>query len=83
MPDGFMDNYFVKTNLFLEEIQVHNNIKKKSSLHYTRGITPNRITIGGQRYAGLKKRRSGSEPLASLCVQCDRPGNRTLDLPYQ
>ena len=46
---------------------------KKSNLHYTRGITPKRVTSGGSDFRGvalektaLKKRRSGEEPSATL-----------------
>ena len=56
-------------------------IKSKSNLHYTRGITPKRVTSGGAHLRGLapgltapKKRRSGGEPLATLC-RFDRSGN--------
>ena len=48
--------------------------KTKSNLHYTRGITPKRVTSSGAHlcdlapgYTAPKKRRSGGEPLATLC----------------
>ena len=63
---------------------------KKQDLHYTRGITPKCETRGGAQCPSprlapeqhsSKKRRSGGEPLATLCRR-DRPGNRTPDLPH-
>ena len=49
---------------------------QKFNLHYTRGITPKRVTSGGRRGPSLllgawatatMKRHSGGEPLATLC----------------
>ena len=61
----------------------------KSNLHYTRRITPKRVTSCRAHLRGLapgttapKKRRNGGESLATLC-RFDRPGSRTPDLPHR
>ena len=56
---------------------------QKSNLHYTRRITPKRVTSCGAHLRGLapgqhssEERRNGGESLATLC-RFDRLGNRT------
>ena len=50
------------------------DVKKKSSLHHTRDITPKRVTIGEVHLRGAapgqhstEKHHSRGEPLATLC----------------
>ena len=63
--------------------------KPKSNLHYTRGITPKRVTSVGAHlcdlapgYTAPKERRSGGEPLATLC-RFHRSGDWTPNLPHR
>ena len=69
---------FVKLGDFFSYISQKNYPKsktvKKSNFDYTRGITPKRVTSGGPISAAQRlgntapnKRRSGGEPLATLC----------------
>ena len=65
-------------------------IIKKSNLHYTRGITPKRVTSGEAHlrclapwlYTAPKKHRNGGEPLATL-QRFDRPGNPVILLVWR
>ena len=65
-----------RINLQASRWRVVKNLHQKSNLHYTRFISPKRVTSGGAHLRGLapvryntapKKRRSGGEPLATLC----------------
>ena len=76
-----------KSNVFtncLRAVKNWLNLKSKNSnLHYTRDITPKSVTSVGAHLRCLapgphtctapKERRSGGEPLATLC-RFDRPG---------
>ena len=55
-------------------LNAYSHKDQKSKLHYTRGITPKRVTSGGVHLRGLapaqhssKKNRSGGELLVTLC----------------
>ena len=61
----------------------------KSNLHYTRRITPKRVTSCGAHFRGLAPGQHSSEEMLqrwrvvlTLC-RFDRPGNRTPDLPHR
>ena len=52
-------------------------ISKKSNLHYTRGITPKRVTSGGAHLRGLAPGLHNSEETSQLwrhCVDLTGPG---------
>ena len=65
--------------------------KIKPNLHYTHVITPKRATSGGpismaQRLGNTaaKKRRSGDEPLTTLCLICpSRESNPRSPAPIE
>ena len=50
--------YFVMTYIVLKFVTKK---KKKSNLHYTRGITPKRVTSGGAHLRGLAPDQHSSE----------------------
>ena len=62
------------------------NASIKSNFHYTRGITPKRVTSGGAHLRALatqlrKKGRNYGEQLATL-YPIQPPRNRTPDPPH-
>ena len=65
-----------KTMIISVSLQDSMQSKKKSNLHYTRAITPKRVTSGG---AHLRRLASGlhSSEETSHYVRFDRHGNRT------
>ena len=62
---------------------------RKSKRHFTRGITPKRVTSGGTHLRGLAPRQRSSEKTSQRwravgdIVRFDRPRNRSLGLPHR
>ena len=86
LNDGWI---LVQYNLkitFVSEYQ----IKSKSNLHYTRRITPKRVTSCGAHLRGLAPGQHSSEEtlqrwrvVGNTLCRFDRPGYRTSDLPHR
>ena len=76
--ETFLQKFEVQFTKFLNNFNTE--IKPKSNLHFTRDITPKRVTSGRVHLLGLapgqsssKKRRSGGEPMVTLWISNHRP----------